>query len=486
MTSWNDLLAAALVGTDRRGGGTEQAGALLDAAAARSVYRRAGVRTTPDLPVPEPAPMEAAAVVSAAAAERLATFVDPHPGADATIRNAVLAEWLDLAARSGRRVPPELLPELLELGRRHRELRAPIVAAAGARLTWLAGQQPEWGYVLTTPDTAGSAADALWLEGTRGQRVGYLAAARAVDPERARERLDADWPTLATDERAELLPVLATGLGPGDEEFLERALDDRRREVRANAAELLAALPGSAYRDRMAQRARACLRRSGDRLLVRPPAECDEAMRRDGVVARPPTGTGERAWWLEQVLARTPLATWAADDPTALLRSSIEEGWEAVVLRGLARAAAAQRDAAWASALLDLLEPRVAADARQRWPVADLYPVLSVEDRVRRAIAALRDENARLGRLVEHMLEQCPTPWPDTLARAVLTGLASHARRPRMPYDLYRVSRIAALRMSGRFAAEAAALAERGERAEVFGRLAAILQLRHDMTQELA
>ncbi|MGE5830431.1 MAG: DUF5691 domain-containing protein [Micromonosporaceae bacterium] len=494
-TSWAELLAAALVGTDRRGGAADAAGALLDAAAVHSVYRRAGRMPAIDLPAPASAPAEVAAVVSAAAGERLATFVDPNLGADATIRTALLAEWLDLAARAGRRVPPELLPELLELGRRHRELRPLIVAAGGARLAWFGAQNPEWTYILITPDATGSTDETHWLEGTRGQRVGYLTAVRAADPDGARDRLGAEWPSLSPDERAELLPVLATGLGPGDEEFLEGALDDRRREVRVTAAELLAALPGSAYRVRMAQRAHACVRVRAGRLLVRPPVECDPAMRRDGIVPKAPTGAGERAWWLEQVLARAPLDTWATDDPASFLRCSIEDGWEVIVLRGLARAAATQRDPAWSAALLDVLEPRVAADPQprvsspasvQRWPIADLYPALTAEERARRAAAALGDENARLGRLVEHVLEHCPAPWPDALARAVLTGLPVHARRPRMPYDLYRVSRIAALRMPSHFAAEAAAVAGRSERAEVFERLATILDLRHEMTQELA
>ena len=34
------------------------------------------------------------------------------------------------------------------------------------------------------------------------------------------------------------------------------------------------------------------------RVLVRPPVECDAAMRRDGIEVKPPPGTGERAWWL--------------------------------------------------------------------------------------------------------------------------------------------------------------------------------------------
>ena len=53
------------------------------------------------------------------------------------------------------------------------------------------------------------------------------------------------------------------------------------------------------------------------RIDVDPPAACDRAMRRDGIAPRPPAGTGERAWWLEEILARTPLRVWP--DPEAFL-----------------------------------------------------------------------------------------------------------------------------------------------------------------------
>ena len=55
--------------------------------------------------------------------------------------------------------------------------------------------------------------------------------------------------------RAACYGALAVGLGPDDEAVLERALDDRVASVRAVAANLLAALPGSAWSARMARRA---------------------------------------------------------------------------------------------------------------------------------------------------------------------------------------------------------------------------------------
>ena len=80
------------------------------------------------------------------------------------------------------------------------------------------------------------------------------------------------------------LDSLRTGLGPQDEPFLEQALADRSRNVRAVAAELLSALPGSALAARMAAaRPRACV----DVTAPRPDA-------RRGGAARVRRGDGAR------------------------------------------------------------------------------------------------------------------------------------------------------------------------------------------------
>jgi hypothetical protein len=341
-----------------------------------------------------------------------------------------------------------------------------------------------------------------WEHGDREERAAYLAAARRADPDGARSLLAVDWPALPPDERAQLLAVLAAGLGPGDEVFLEQALDDRRKEVRTVAAELLGTLPGSAYRRRMARRARRCLRRRGDGRLVVVPPEGDDGMRRDGIDPKPRSG-GQRAWWLEQLLARTPLPTWTstshgtplAASPAEILALPIADDWAPVVHRGLARAAAAQRNSAWASALLDVLEPLVApmATGQLSLVVKPLYRALSPDAVVRRAIAALEDDGARLGRLIEELLASCPVPWPDPLADAVLRGFSAHARHRRMPYSLDNAFELAAFRLPPHRAADADRMAQRLRAGlpghggvHTFEVLASRLHLRHEMIQEIA
>jgi len=503
MTGWPEMLATALVGTDRRSTsaaatGTDPARDLLEQAAACSVYRRAGVRPVRGLTAPESAPVETTPTVSEAAAATLADLLVNTEFAVTEYRGGFVAEWLTLAVARNRRIPPELLPALLDAGRRRTELRPLIVAAGGLRTGWLAAQNPEWTYL--TAEVAESMADPVfWHEGTKDQRAGYLTDARRADPVAARDLLAADWPTLPPDERAQLLAILATGLGPDDEEFLEHALGDRRKEVRDAAVVLLAKLPGSAFNARMADRAHACLRVRGGRISVEPPTECDNGMRRDGILPKTHSGKGERAFWLEQILAGTPLSTLTSIAPADYLTLSIEEGWDTPVLHGLAQAAAAQRDPAWAAALLDVLEPQKLSS--RRWIVEDLYPALDPDELVRRSIVGLRDPEAGLGRFLERLLEQCPAPWPDGLVAAALDGIPVHARHKRMPYDIYAVCRLAGMRMPADRASEAARIVEQFRRrrstkhfrtehpdhgrVDAFEHLARTLDFRHQMIQEI-
>jgi Family of unknown function (DUF5691) len=482
VASWTELLASALVGTERRpvhsGPSTvEDPGlALLDAAAARTVCRRAGVRPAPGLAVPAPAPDDAAPLAGPAACSRLARLLESGPsGLDAQVRGELLAEWLAEAARAGRRVPGEELPALLEAGRRSRELRPSIVAVGGARAGWLAGQRPEWAYLTGERDDSAATDPSAWELGTSGQRVGYLAAARLADPDAARELLAAGWAGEAPDDRAALLGTLRTGLSAADEEFLERALDDLRKEARTTAATLLGQLPGSAYRERMAARAWACVRVEGGLLVVEPPAQCDAGMRRDGIAPKPPQGVGERAWWLEQVVARTPLGTWTDGDPADFLGLPVPEGWGPVLLLGLTAAAVAAGDATWAALLFDRLVTLHQPDRRLGDPelLDALIAIVRPEQLALRAVALLRRDPSG-GQGLDALLRRCPRPWPPSLVDGLLAALGGPVEQLGSTWRINNLCRLAAARLptgcADRFAA--LATATHAHAAELADRLA--------------
>jgi hypothetical protein len=274
----------------------------------------------------------------------------------------LLAEWLTAAVARDRRVPGHLLPALLDRARRvspsDPELRRLSAEAGGSRARWLAGLNPDWKFV--TAHT-GAGQDA-WRLGSKGQRRGYLTALRARDPGAARELIIQSWEAAGPDERVMFAAALADGLSLADEPLLAAALDDGSAWVRKMAADVLAALPGSALGQRMARRALDCIRiESGVRgtwLVVTPPAGCDAAMRRDGVTARQGgglQGIDGRTYLLHEVLARTPLRTWTREfGRTAEQILAVRSGpWAPMLFTGWSRAAMAQRDQDWMTALVN-------------------------------------------------------------------------------------------------------------------------------------
>jgi hypothetical protein len=214
-------------------------------------------------------------------------------------------------------------------------------------------------------------------------------------------------------------------------------------------------------------------------------------MRRDGISARPPAGLGERAWWLEELVTRTPLRVWG--EPTTFLSLPVTEEWAPVMRRGLARAAAAQRDAAWATALTGPLTEEVAAGGRpdDRLLLEALYDALPADVLATLAVDVLRRGLAGAAAVgVEHVLELCPRPWPDALVEAVFAALGDRAGRRSAGWRLAGLCELAALRLPAQLSDRAAALVAEMPSGDpmtaIVGRFADTLRFRQAMLAELA
>jgi Family of unknown function (DUF5691) len=513
--TWPEHVTAALLGTQRRvvpelagalASGTpghdsadagDAAGRLLDQAALLTVRRRAG-RTAGTAEPIAPAPAETSEEVSGAAAARLARML-----AGQHVR--ALPEWLQAAAERDRRVPARLLPGLLERGRSDRMLRAHIAKAAGRRGLWLALQNPDWAY-LATEDVPAEGPD-VWETGTRGQRIAHLGRLRAADPEAARRALRETWAREPAADRVALLATFHEGLSGADEEFLEETLDDRAKDVRAGAADLLSMLPASAYGGRMAGRARDCLRperrtvrgRAQTWIIAEPPADLDEATRRDGVPFHaagsfvPGNGgrsgpVGTRAGWLREIVARTPLDTWTGlfgGNPMEVVCLPIADDFARDVHLGWARAAVRQRDAAWARAIL-----KGGVVVEEAEALADLLTVLPDGERDSAA--------ADLARWVKdypdllRVLDRIPGPWTGELAEAVLAALAGALTRGAegMPphtqqYGLAQLCKLSDERLTPAAAPRLDELTRRHGDNWPLSELTETLRFRHEMLQEL-
>ncbi|MFF7606540.1 DUF5691 domain-containing protein [Streptomyces parvulus] len=543
--SWEQLVTVALLGTDRRTPpgcepGPGAAAAVLDAAAAETVRRRAGLRPARAARRPEPAPEDPRPPLPAPAARRLAMLLADRTGTAAGGRRGaapdlmeLLPQWLATANARGFAAPPEALPALLDAARGRTDLRPAALRFAGPRALWLARLNPDWRFALrgtpgggTVPPGPGDGERVrrLWGEGLFAERVALLASLRARDPAGARELLASTWATERAEDRLMFLDSLRTRLTSADEPFLEHALADRSRNVRATAAELLSALPDSALAARMAARAVTCvsLDRSLDRAPVDPrddsrdhalerspiapaiaveaPHECDAGMERDGVVAKPPGGRGERSWWLGQLVEAAPLATWPARlggrGPGEILALPVADGWRGELHAAWCRAAVRQRDGAWARALLG---PPTA-------PEAGGPGAVSLAERAKLLGTLTPGERADwvAGFIATHglseafqLLGMCEVPWAPPLGRAVVDALDIARDAGSYPWSFSGVMGLAercldpaeAGRLDGLLAvpdeSEDAAPGAGGYWAEAFQRLATTLRLRAAMAREL-
>ncbi|MBM2621582.1 SWIM zinc finger family protein [Actinoplanes sp. LDG1-06] len=437
-----ELLASALVGTNRRPWTGEAA--LLDAAAVALTRRRAGALPGHGHEAVHATPGETEAPLPSAAGLRLQRILSGAVPGGAQLAQELLSQWLAAAAERGGHVPPSALPALLDAGRRNSIVRPALARVAGRRGAWLAGMRVDWRWLRDEAQVAVVLPD--WHTGSSGERVGYLTQLRSTDPARARELVESTWAEESSDDRARFVGALSTGLSTDDDPFLERALDDRRKEVREAALDLLRRLPGSQLRGRMAERALTMVRRErrmigSDRLVVSPPEELDAGLRRDGVASTPARGIGVSAWLLEEIVAATPLDTWS--DPATMLRLVRSNDWEAPLLHGWAKAAVVQQDAAWATALLTDVSGALRESVR--W---DLHLVLPPDELGRMAAEALRRDDG----LANRLLAIHPGRWPEHLSVAVLETIAHRARTDRHTWQLGELCREAGLAMPPAYA----------------------------------
>jgi Family of unknown function (DUF5691) len=444
--AWPDLVDAATVGLNRRPlrrtalagpagaygdalDGGDPAVTVLDAAALLAAARRAGLAVAEGVQGPAAAEPDTGPELSRRAASVLRRTMAAEPG--------VLADLLAAAGRRGYRVPAPMLPDLLDLGVRDASLRSAVAGVLGSRGRWLAGYRADWQRVAAAGvgtagvGTAGVAAGpdgpawepAVWETGRPAERVGYLAQLRARDAAAARDLLAAGWARETGDDRAVLLGVLAAGLGPDDEDFLNAALVDRKGAVRDEAARLLNRLPGSAFSRQVADRARAALRLERHALRRRLMAEPLDEVTLGQVVAGPMLGMWEELFGLtpEQIVG-LPVEGAAA--------AAVQAGWRAAAIR--------EGNAVWAEALLaggagvtagwrDPAGWRRPAGWRED---AELAVILTPQARTARGVALLTEVatgrvalTGAAGNAALTEVAGYPGPWPDELASVLLAVL---------------------------------------------------------------
>jgi Family of unknown function (DUF5691) len=396
---------------------------LLLAAGAWAIYRQAG-KAPGHLPtVPEPAPPETLHPCSPAIARLVEDML-------AGTHDDLLPEALEHMEKAGLQLPPELLPTALNA--QSSRLRAVLAPVLGERGWWLSQFNPAWSWVNRRLPARGYAlptgAEITWQEGTPEQRGEILRRLRAIDAAKARQWLEAAWKQEKAQFRAEALEIFSTGLSADDESFLEEALNDRSAKVCEIAASLLARIPTSALAARMRSRANELLGYAKGKLTVTPPAAIDKQWQRDGIAARPPQGTGERAWWLAQVIERVPPAHWEerfAAPPAKLIASVRPKEWEQTLIEGWSQAAIRFNNARWILALWDWWYQRRydTCPEQLRRDLISLMPRHEAENRVQEQLINYKSsKNAGW----EDLLSALSAPWSKEFGDAYLAELRNY------------------------------------------------------------
>ena len=511
MTSpWETLVTAALLGTERQAftppaevgllgellsrlDATNPEAALLSAAAAVSLHQQVGqLPAIVRQPLPTACDLDDLPRCSAQANHHLNLMLSGEYA-------KVLPEWLAAVAAAGKRVPELNLPALLDLGQRKTDLQPAIAAVLGKRGHWLAAQNPDWNFITGTED------DASWETGNRAARKAVLSRWRSQDPEHARNALAATWKQETATEKTAFLETFQTQLSMADEPFLESVLSDRSKDVRRVAADLLARLPDSHLCQRMTERVHRYIKFGPNQTLeVTLPEALDPDLLRDGIEPKVPYNysMGEKAWWLLQIVAATPLSVWTATQctPETLVQAAAQGEWTPIFWQGWKRVTIRQRSPDWVPALLEFhLATTQDVTYLQDDDLQQLMALLPEAEAEALALNQLQTKGVENSAALR-LLYQVRSAWSVQLSQAVLNALhqsitASQIQRLWLPLEALKEF---VLWISPTLMAEATSLAEAVEKRsdwpasntqgyflKEIEQFLALLQFRQDMLQAI-
>lgn len=155
-----------------------------------------------------------------------------------------LPEFFSLLTHSGKRLPPESLPAVLDFLSRKKMRQPAMLAALGPLGPWLARQNPHWSG-LFAPEQA------HWETGSFAQRQELLREARRTHARTGLAWLEKTWAQERPEQKQVFLEILRLGLSQADEPLLLRAAADKSGAVRLTAYRLLLLLPESLFAQRL-------------------------------------------------------------------------------------------------------------------------------------------------------------------------------------------------------------------------------------------
>ena len=259
----------------------------------------------------------------------------------------------------------------------------------------------------------------------------------------SRAWLRTTWEQDPPDAREAFLNVLRKTVEPADEEFLEIALDDKRKAVRVAAVDCLARLPDCALVRRHLARVDPLLdlpAESGGifsklrkrKLQVTLPEAPDKAAQRDGIEPKVPASRklGERAFWLAQLVALVPPAHWTRRfdcDPAAFLEAVAATDFAHGLLEALTEATGRHPDPEWTVAIARALLGSGGDMNFVLTQIVTLASAIPAAQRVAFFDAMVREPKARSDGHAWALLSTVDARWDVELTRQALVMLAQVA-----------------------------------------------------------
>jgi hypothetical protein len=446
--SWEILVAVALLGTDRQKTlpaiAEENIKTLLDqvdssdaelwllsATGTLAAYQQAGQTSEKRTePLPEPAEAEVPTPEEPAFLPFLRMIFTQG-------FQPALPEFLSLLQQSQQCIPPEFLPQLLDWGYSHPEVRLHLLPVIGKRGEWLARLNPKWRYAQATPQSSNPDEwKELWETSDRMVRINLLREWRSQDSSAARELVETTWKQDAAKDRAAFLECFSVGLTLADEGFLEKGLGDRSKEVRAVAIDLLTRLPDSQFSQQIEIQASASIQftivEGKLQVEITLPQTDDPRWKnynfKDQTIAQWNLKQGDRANLLIQILGITPLSNWEkADSPEQLVHSVINHEWELSIIQGWSLACQQQSNSNWVHALLGWFKQQSSSQLHHMGAVelvAQLLSLLPVESRCQ-WIATWLDPPC-WDHQIELLLKTLPAPWSLDVSQLLLRSVQKY------------------------------------------------------------
>jgi len=373
---WEKIIKAALLGTDRSELSestlaeleklgvdidANPANVLLEGATLLAQMRKAGFQPNKFVgEIPLPAQNDSAKICSKKSSGHLTMILN------GTYENA-LDEFIQHLIQNKKSLPPELLPDLFDKCRSEKWLWEKLRFVIGERGHWLLDQNEDWHFLI------GKTNEFDWEISTKDERIAILHALRKRQPDEALELIISTWEEDDWKHRAEFLKTLEQNLSLADEPFLEKCLDEKRKEVRRAAAILLEKIEGSALRNRMWERMQSFISQKNknskkEKIEIDLPDSLSDDMLRDGIDPKKKLEEGGlKASYFFQMFTIIPPNRWEVffeKNAKEIVEIFVRSEWSTLLIQASIESAVRHENENWMEALTSFYFKN---HIKQRW-----------------------------------------------------------------------------------------------------------------------